>query len=145
MRAAVLASGGAAALPPAPCRGGGKGGAPCAAAALPAWAPCEGEALPFMRFLLYAEAGGGLPPHMDLSRTDVRGRHSRCTFILYLTDCASGGETVLLERLVQPSAVLASVTPRRGRLLVFPHACPHMAAEVVAHGLPKILLRGEMI
>ena len=57
----------------------------------------------------------------------------------------AGGETVLLERLVQPSAVLASVTPRRGRLLVFPHACPHMAAEVVAHGLPKILLRGEMM
>jgi hypothetical protein len=66
------------------------------------------------------------------------------TFILYLTDCSAGGETVLLERLVQPS-VLATVTPRRGRLLVFPHACPHKAQPVVAHGLPKILLRGEML
>ena len=128
LRRAVLAAG-------ARVRGGGGG---------EAWAPCEGEALPFMRFLLYAEAGGGLPPHLDLSRTDVHGRHSRCTFILYLTDCSAGGETVLLERLVQPS-VLATVTPRRGRLLVFPHVCPHKAQPVVAHGLPKILLRGEML
>ena len=67
------------------------------------------------------------------------------TFILYLTDCSAGGETVLLDQLVQPSAVLATVTPRRGRLLVFPHACPHKALPVVAHGLPKILLRGEML
>ena len=56
-----------------------------------------------------------------------------------------GGETVLLQRIKRPSGVLASVTPRRGRLLVFPHACPHLAREVVAQGLPKLLLRGEML
>ncbi|KAL3899089.1 MAG: hypothetical protein SGPRY_012705 [Prymnesium sp.] len=67
------------------------------------------------------------------------------TFILSLTDNLAGGETVLLQRLKQPSAVLASVTPRRGRLLLFPHACPHLARQVVAHGLPKLLLRGEML
>ena len=108
-------------------------------------APCEGEAMVNMRFLSYTQAGGGLPPHVDLSRTRRDGRTSLCTFILYLADCEAGGETVLLERLAQPSRVLAAVTPRRGRLLLFPHLCPHMAAEVVAEGLPKVLLRGEML
>jgi hypothetical protein len=108
-------------------------------------APCEGEVMAAMRFLSYFEAGGGLPPHVDLSRTRRDGRTSLCTFILYLTDCEAGGETVLLQRLAQPSRILAAVTPRRGRLLLFPHTCPHMAAAVVAEGLPKVLLRGEML
>ena len=95
-------------------------------------APCAGEAMAHMRFLLYAEAGGGLPPHVDLTRTDHRGRTSTHTFILYLTDCAAGGETVLLEAIAQPSGVVATVTPKKGRLFVFPHAHPHMAREVVA-------------
>ena len=107
--------------------------------------PCEGEAMAQMRYLVYAEVGGGLPPHVDLSRTRRDGRTSRCTFILYLTDCERGGETVLLQRLAQPARILASVTPRRGRLLIFPHLCPHRANEVVAEGLPKLLLRGEML
>jgi hypothetical protein len=51
---------------------------------------------------------------------------------------------VLLEQL-QGGSVLAEVVPTRGRLLLFPHACPHRADEVVAEGLPKILLRGEMV
>ena len=34
-----------------------------------------------MRYLLYAEAGGGLPPHTDLARTEA-GRRSTHTFIL---------------------------------------------------------------
>ena len=63
-----------------------------------------------MRFLLYAEAGGGLPPHVDLTRTRADGRTSKCTFILYLTDCVHGGETVLLQRLAQPSRVHAAVS-----------------------------------
>ena len=41
------------------------------------------------------------------------------------------------------SNVLASVQPVRGRLLVFPHQCPHEG--MMAESLPKILLRGEMI
>jgi len=93
----------------------------------------------------YAEVGGGLPPHADLTRTGPDGRTSLCTFILYLSDCEVGGETVLLEALPQPSAVRAAVTPRRGRLLLFPHLCPHLARPVVAEGLPKLLLRGEML
>ena len=118
--------------------------------------PCAGEAVAHMRFLIYAEAGGGLPPHTDLSRTRRDGAVSKCTFLLYLTDCSAGGHTVLLDKLPneerthrgqmqQPPAVLAAVTPRRGRLLLFPHLCPHRADEVVAEGLPKLLLRGEVV
>ena len=50
---------------------------------------------------------------------------------------------MLLEAIAQPSGVVATVTPKKGRLFVFPHAHPHMAREVVAEGLPKVLLRGE--
>ena len=109
--------------------------------------PCEGEAVVQMRFLIYAEAGGGLPPHIDLSRMRRDGKFSKCTLLLYLTDCEAGGKTVLLERVgpPQPCTTLAAVTPRRGRLLLFPHLCPHRADEVVAEGLPKLLLRGEMV
>ena len=39
--------------------------------------------------------------------------------------------------------VLSSIAPRRGRLLIFPHNCPHEGAHTIS--LPKILLRGEMI
>mmetsp|Transcript_663 Transcript_663/g.1184 ORF Transcript_663/g.1184 Transcript_663/m.1184 type:complete len:682 (+) Transcript_663:44-2089(+) len=109
------------------------------------------SAMAHMRFLQYTLVGGGLPPHVDLARTDSSGQRSTHTFILYLTDCDSGGETVLLERIPEQGevgapasteAVLASVTPRRGRLLVFPHMCPHLARPVVE--VPKVLLRGEM-
>ena len=105
-------------------------------------APCAGEAMAHMRFLLYAEAGGGLPPHVDLTRTDHRGRTSTHTFILYLTDCARRRDRA-------PRGDRAAVgrggdgDAKAGRLFVFPHAHPHMAREVVAEGLPKVLLRGE--
>ena len=39
--------------------------------------------------------------------------------------------------------VLASVPPRRGRLLVFPHVCPHAGLRVGV--VPKMFLRGEML
>jgi Ankyrin repeats (many copies) len=39
--------------------------------------------------------------------------------------------------------VLSCIAPRRGRLLIFPHNCPHEGAQTIS--LPKILLRGEMI
>ena len=38
--------------------------------------------------------------------------------------------------------LLASVAPRRGRLLLFPHVCPHAGLEVV--DAPKLFLRGEL-
>jgi hypothetical protein len=37
---------------------------------------------------------------------------------------------------------LAKVTPKRGRLLLFPHNCPHKGNAVV--DVPKLLLRGEI-
>ena len=51
-------------------------------------------ALPHTRFLCYRRVGGYLVPHIDLSRTDASGRTSTHTFLLYLDDCAAGGETV---------------------------------------------------
>jgi hypothetical protein len=58
----------------------------------------------------------------------------------------AGGETVLLEREgatdETSGEVLARVRPERGRLLVFPHVCPHAGKTVVRP--PKLLLRGEI-
>ncbi len=110
----------------------------------------------FMRFLSYSRPGGYLPPHVDLSRTS-NGLRSTHTFILYLQDCVAGGETALLHSIppcpsdpgarcsmtnCDESFVLALVTPKRGRLLLFPHDCPHEGRETV--DVPKTLLRGEL-
>jgi 2OG-Fe(II) oxygenase superfamily len=140
-------------------------------------------ALAHMRFLTYSHAGSCSPPHTDLSRRTQDGRCSTHTFLLYLTDCESGGETRLLRSVnpksravdalsdgrgsgrredvedvsgaVSPvvisgsdsasaaSNVLATIRPRRGRVLIFPHCCPHEGRA--ADSLPKILLRGEML
>ena len=121
------------------CFPGGGGALPGQGAGL------RGTAMMYMRFLLYNESGGGLPPHTDLARTDPDGNTSRHTFILYLTDCHVGGTTVLLDRLSQPCTPIASVAPKRGRLFVFPHACPHMAVAVETPDVPKQILRGEML
>ena len=102
--------------------------------------------LPHMRFLNYAVSGARLAPHTDLSRVDHSGSGLRSThtFLLYMTDCAKGGETALLKDLKKSGApALAKVDPRRGRLFLFPHACPHEGMEVVS--APKVLLRGEAI
>ena len=96
-----------------------------------------------IRFLKYERKGGVLPPHVDLCRVDEKsGQRSTHTFILYLTDCESGGGTALLEHLKTPK-VLAVAQPKRGRALIFPHNTPHSGLEVDC--VPKILLRGEVI
>jgi hypothetical protein len=41
---------------------------------------------------------------VDLSRTTQLGVTSSHTFLLYLTDCARGGETTLLTRTAQVSS-----------------------------------------
>mmetsp|Transcript_39115 Transcript_39115/g.104493 ORF Transcript_39115/g.104493 Transcript_39115/m.104493 type:complete len:94 (+) Transcript_39115:162-443(+) len=69
------------------------------------------------------------------------------SFLLYLDDCEGGGETQLLSRMVSsvaedPSSVSATCASRRGRLLLFPHTCPHAAAPV--EKLPKVVLRGDV-
>jgi hypothetical protein len=97
---------------------------------------------PHMRFLHYAHSGSILAPHVDLCRIDSQtGIRSTHTFILYLYDCQLGGETALLQDLAGETC-LAVVEPRRGRLLLFPHSCPHEGKQVV--DVPKILLRGEV-
>jgi hypothetical protein len=102
--------------------------------------------LPFMRFLCYKESGTILAPHVDLARVDLEtGRRSTHTFLLYVTECVHGGATTLLESLSGDgrNQKLARVMPKRGRLLLFPHACPHEGEEVV--DTPKLLVRGEVI
>jgi len=104
---------------------------------------------PHMRFLDYQEPGSVLAPHVDLYKVDrITGKRSTHTFILYLRDCDEGGETALLRELSPdgPSAqheILAKVHPKRGRILLFPHACPHAGMEVIS--TPKLLLRGEVL
>jgi hypothetical protein len=98
--------------------------------------------LPHMRFLHYVQAGSILAPHVDLCRV-LDGQRSTHTFILYLHPCDAGGETVLLQTIAPPEVALATIKPTRGRLLLFPHSCPHMGAKVI--DLPKLLLRGEVI
>ncbi|KAL3792351.1 hypothetical protein ACHAWO_000901 [Cyclotella atomus] len=96
-----------------------------------------------LRFLHYNQKGGLLPPHVDLCRVDdSSGHRSTHTFILYLTNCKSGGGTALLQHLSDPK-VLAVAEPKRGRALIFPHMCPHSGQEV--DSVPKILLRGEVV
>eukprot|EP00929_Paragymnodinium_shiwhaense_P107575 TRINITY_DN7374_c0_g2_i2.p1 TRINITY_DN7374_c0_g2~~TRINITY_DN7374_c0_g2_i2.p1 ORF type:complete len:808 (+),score=159.28 TRINITY_DN7374_c0_g2_i2:73-2496(+) len=117
----------------------------------------KAAAMPLMRFLIYPEPGGYLPAHVDLQRADPKtGRRSTHTFLLYLSDCTAGGETSLLSTrpgdvtlrasggcAPGPRDVVVSVEPRRGRLFMFPHICPHLAAPV--DEVPKVLLRGEVI
>lgn len=110
----------------------------------------ENLTMPHMRFLHYSKIGGGLPAHVDLARTDELGRRSTHTFILYLWTAqttgeteigqkAENGETVLLTRMEDSAAAtLVAVEPRRGRLLLFPHMCPHLARPIAS---PKLLLR----
>lgn len=95
------------------------------------------------------------------------------TFMVHLADCKQGGETVFLTHLnalrscqlhreardlslepepelqveeqdgEQDCSVLAAALPRRGRLVVFPHECPHAGMAVL--DVPKKFLRGELL
>jgi len=96
---------------------------------------------PRMRFLHYTDEGSVLAPHVDLSHTE-NGLRSTHTFILYLTTCENGGETTLLQSIQSEFDILAQVSPVMGRLLLFPHTCPHMGSQVHDE---KLILRGEVI
>ena len=120
----------------------------------------EVRVFPQMRFLHYTQDGSALAPHVDLSHRDIRDSSikSTHTFILYLTDCsAGGGETVLLRTLCKKptgytdgnvgsddsSHIIEAVSPKFGRLLIFPHFCPH-EGHAIRSKEPKLLLRGEV-
>lgn len=113
-----------------------------------AYRPSDVYVFPQMRFLNYNQPGGVLLPHIDLTKTDAStGQRSTHTFILYTRNCEAGGETAMLKKLSDPKdyheIIEPAVCPRRSRLLVFPHACPHQGMKVIS--TPKILLRGEII
>lgn len=105
-------------------------------AALRTAAHGESFVFPQLRFLDYT-AGGGLPAHVDLARTEGSTK-STLTFCLYLND-VEGGETALLRRHTDINPV-AKCAPVRGRLFAFPHICPHMALPARTG---KRLLRGD--
>ena len=66
---------------------------------------------PQMRFLRYSASGDRLAPHVDLRKSDpfacVTTGRSTHTFCLYLTTCASGGETVFMDKLRDPTDPLS--------------------------------------
>lgn len=121
----------------------------------------ELKVLPRMRFLHYNVPGGNMQPHVDLAKRDPASsvRLSTHTFMVHLATCQRGGETVLLSKLMGamaaidatsssgegqlPDGVLAAVRPVRGRLLIFPHMCPH--AGLAVSSVPKLFLRGELL
>ena len=102
----------------------------------------------------------------DATGSLVKSTH---TFMLHLADCHHGGETVFLSRINQApnlngaklvtgtlgddvgaaavatggGGVLGAAAPRRGRLIVFPHMCPHSGLPV--QDVPKLFLRGELL
>lgn len=52
----------------------------------------------YLRILEYANPGSGLPPHTDGRKVcEQSGARSTHTFLLFLSDCSLGGETVLLD------------------------------------------------
>ena len=101
---------------------------------------------PHMRFLCYSHQGTELAPHVDLRRIhQFTGERSTHSFLLYLTTCEQGGETALLGDVAGEGSgvILARAKPKRGRLLLFPHCCPHSGLAVV--NTPKLLIRGEVL
>jgi hypothetical protein len=111
----------------------------------------------YQRFLEYTMPGSVLAPHSDgTKKCDDTGLTSTHTLLLYLTDCEEGGETLLLHSSAAAVAAIAApdnnteidhnlihaTKPKRGRILLFPHATPHAGAAVVS--VPKICLRAEV-
>jgi hypothetical protein len=137
----------------------------------------------YTRILEYRQVGAGLPPHTDGTKVcEDTGLKSTHTLLLFLSDCAHGGETVIMdgkdgwskyEKVVvnkdrvfrhgrnaqtrdgdggssmimdvsdgDEANVSVGVTPRIGRIVLFPHEWPHAGAVCVS--LPKIMLRAEV-
>lgn len=108
------------------------------------------------RLRRYRGVGDSLAEHEDLAKRDPEAPHgaqacmSTHTLIVYLSGGGGagedGGETVLLQRFTPPGGTpqaLSECRPVRGRILLFPHACPHLARPVLAP--PKVILRGECL
>lgn len=99
--------------------------------------------LPKFRFIEYKEHEG-MAAHTDgLIQHPLTQQRSTHTFMLYLTDCATGGETAILDSMKPGAAELVRVAPVRNSIVFFSHVAPHMGCTV-SLGQPKIALRGDM-
>eukprot|EP00435_Cladocopium_sp_Y103_P061167 s1509_g22.t2 len=109
---------------------------------------------PWLRFLRYRNPGMPLVPHVDYQWLpgyisaefpgySPPGRVTSHTLLLYLTDCHAGGETQLLESQGTSARVMASVSSRRGRVLLFPHDVLHEGTAL--ERLPKVMLRADAL
>jgi hypothetical protein len=107
----------------------------------------------YQRFLEYTQVGSNLDPHTDGTKVcDDTRCTSTHTLLLYLTECAQGGETLLFKERKDTKItrnkddpdhnLIYATQPKRGRILVFPHPTPHAGAAVV--DVPKICLRAEV-
>lgn len=97
----------------------------------------------YQRFLEYRREGTSLDPHTDGTKIcDETKRKSTHTLLLYLSNCKDGGETLILDRCSWDASILYPTKPRRGRILLFPHGCPH--AGNIVKDVPKICLRAEV-
>mmetsp|Transcript_39181 Transcript_39181/g.94740 ORF Transcript_39181/g.94740 Transcript_39181/m.94740 type:complete len:186 (+) Transcript_39181:86-643(+) len=97
----------------------------------------------YQRFLEYRKEGASLDPHTDGTKIcDDTNQKSTHTLLLYLSDCKEGGETLILDQCSWDATVLYPTKPQRGRILLFPHACPHAGNTV--KDVPKICLRAEV-
>ena len=103
-----------------------------------------------LRFIRYPP-GGFIAPHTDGVRVDEpTGAATSVSLLLYLEEIpdGEGGETTFLDKLPdacadgEEPAVLCSVCPRAGSILLFPHELPHRGEAVGSH--PKVLLRGDL-
>ena len=82
------------------------------------------------------EAGQYFAPHFDGAFMRSRQERSLLTFIVYLNECAAGGETGLLD-------LDCAVAPRAGRALLFNHHLLHEGARV--HRGLKYALRSDLM
>ena len=97
-----------------------------------------------MRFMQYEIAGGTMPKHTDLRKTDilVPDRKSTHTFILHLRSCVDGSGATSFYTSENENPVFSAV-PTQGRLLLFPHAVLH-SGDPVSEPRQKLFLRGEL-
>jgi hypothetical protein len=116
---------------------------------------------PLLRFMRY-EKGGQHYAHYDAAYVyeDPKVR-TLMSFVLYLTTNENGGATRFIrdgqhtvpilernhadwDRPVEKDEVLLSVSPRKGRLVMFDHRLCH-DVEPYAGNEPRIIIRGDVI